>query len=434
MTIEIKVPELPESVTDATVAEWHKQPGDSVKRDEKLVDLETDKIMLDVPAPEDGVLQDIVEKAGQVVEAGQLLAKIDTEKAQSEASQEASTSREKASESESEPSESTEQAKEPVSEHDKGSSQQQSASQEKPAISPSARRLLREHGLTHEEVQGTGKQGRILKEDVERVIQPQSKRTEPEASSKAESQSSKPSAASTETEGERPEQRVPMSRMRARIAERLMDVKQNTAMLTTFNEINMQPVMAIREQYKSLFQQKHDVKLGFMSFFVKAAVEALKRYPVMNASIDGTDIIYHGYFDIGIAVSTEKGLVVPVLKDADQQDMAGIEKKIIDFGERAQQGKLELKEMQGGTFSITNGGVFGSMLSTPILNPPQSAILGMHKIEKRPMVENDEVVIRPMMYLALSYDHRLVDGRDAVSFLVTIKQLLEEPSRLLLNI
>lgn len=435
MSIEIKVPELPESVSDATVSEWHKKPGDAVKRDEKLVDLETDKIMLDVPAPEDGVLEEILRDEGSVVEADQVIAKIDTEKQASKEQdkpsdkQEKESAKDKEKEKEKDKKADAEEKTEAEGEKDVGEPSQES---EEPPMSPSARRLAKEHQLDPADIEASGKQGRILKEDVEKVIENTKSKQKEQKSAKSDKEATREEKSGTESE--RPEQRVPMSRMRARIAERLLEVKQNTAMLTTFNEVNMKPVMDLRAQYKETFQKQHDVKLGFMSFFVKAAVEALKRFPAVNASIDGTDIIYHGYFDIGIAVSTDKGLVVPVLRDADQMSMADIEKQIIDYGQRANEGKLALEEMQGGTFSITNGGIFGSMLSTPILNPPQSAILGMHSIDNRPVVENGEIVARPMMYLALSYDHRLIDGREAVTFLVTIKQLLEEPSRMLLNI
>jgi 2-oxoglutarate dehydrogenase E2 component (dihydrolipoamide succinyltransferase) len=393
MTIEVKVPMLPESVADATIATWHKKPGDVVSRDENLMDLETDKVMLEVPSPVDGILKEIIKKAGDVVQANQVVAVI-----------EAGAAAKPADKAESKP------AAEATAPQAAAAAPAQAASASaNSALSPSVRRVAAEHEVDVSQVAGTGKGGRITKENVLTAI------------------------GTTGTVG-RPEKRVPMTRIRARIAERLLEVAQTTAMLTTFNEINLQQVMDLRARYKDKFEKSHNVRLGFMSFFVKAAVEALKRFPAVNASIDGSDIVYHGYFDIGVAVSTERGLVVPVLRNADQMSMAEIEAKIGEYANKARAGKLSLEEMQGGTFTITNGGVFGSLLSTPILNSPQSAILGMHKIDQRAMVENNQIVIRPMMYVAMSYDHRIIDGKDSVGFLVTIKEFLEDPARLLLQV
>lgn len=396
MSIEVKVPPLPESISDATVSTWHKKEGDKVARDENLVDLETDKVMLEVPSPTDGIIKTIAKKAGATVQAHDILAVI------------APVGEEKSVKTAAKPDESI-KAQAPVV--------QAKPVESKPAAGPSARRAAAEHEVDVSQVTGTGKGGRITKENVMAVIGSQSMDITDEGMISA-----------------RPEKRVPMSRMRVRIAERLLEVTQNTAMLTTFNEINMAQVMAIRSRYKEKFEKKYKIRLGFMSFFVKACVEALKRSPIVNASIDGNDIIYHGYFDIGVAVSTERGLVVPVIRDADKLNMAEIEQKIAEAAEKARMGKLTLEEMQGGTFTITNGGVFGSLLATPLLNAPQCAILGMHKIEERPVVENGEIVIRPMMYVALSYDHRLIDGKESVTFLVSIKEMLEEPTRMILEI
>lgn len=389
MSTEVKVPTLPESIADATVSTWHKKVGDTVSRDENIVDLETDKVMLEVPAPLDGVIKEILKPTGSVVQANQVIAIIEAGAAKS-----AEKPAEKTAEKPAAISQATSNAKEAT----------QSANA---TLSPSARRAASEHDVNVASIQGTGKAGRITKENIL-------------------------SAASSG--GAREEKRVPMTRIRARIAERLLEVRQSTAMLTTFNELNMQHVIDIRNRYKEAFEKEHKTRLGFMSFFVKAVVEALKRYPIINASIDGNDIVYHGYFDIGVAVSTERGLVVPVLRNADQMSMAEIEAKIAEYANKARAGKLSLEEMQGGTFTITNGGVFGSLLSTPILNSPQSAILGMHKIDQRPIVENGEIVIRPMMYVAMSYDHRIIDGKDSVTFLVAVKEFLEDPARLLLQI
>ncbi|ARG96437.1 2-oxoglutarate dehydrogenase complex dihydrolipoyllysine-residue succinyltransferase [Legionella micdadei] len=403
MSIEVKVPVLPESVADATIASWHKKVGDKVTRDENLLDLETDKVVLEVPAPADGILKEILFKEGDTVQASEVLARIEEGAAVKEEKQPAAKE-EKAAE----PKEDT---KEKIS-----------AAGEK-ATGPAVRRMLAENELQASQISGSGKDGRITKEDVITFIE------------SGREKSAKPALKQEPVAlGAREERRVPMSRLRAKIAERLVQAQHNAAMLTTFNEVNLKAVMDLRTQYKDTFEKKHGVKLGFMSFFTKAVVESLKRFPAVNASIDGQDIVYHGYYDVGIAVSTERGLVVPVVRDADQLSLADIEKAIQDTATRARQGKLAIEEMQGGTFTITNGGVFGSLLATPIINPPQTGILGMHKIEDRPIVEKGQIVIRPMMYVALSYDHRLIDGKESVQFLVSVKELLEDPARLLLNV
>ncbi|WP_411727656.1 2-oxoglutarate dehydrogenase complex dihydrolipoyllysine-residue succinyltransferase [Methyloglobulus sp.] len=407
MSIEVIVPNLPESVSDATVVVWHKQPGDSIQKNENLVDLETDKVVLEVPAPESGLLSAILKENGAIVTAGELLATIEQQ-----ASQEANK---------------TEKTL-PTNKKDMAI-----------PLSPSVRRLIHEKILDPSIIKGTGKDGRLTKMDVLDHLDKKQTAEKKESDVTTTSEvKQKPMAViepdRTISTGHRPEQRVPMTRLRAKIAERLLQAQQNAAMLTTFNEVDMQNIIELRNQYKARFEKKHNTKLGFMSFFVKASIEALKRFPAINASIDNTDIIYHGYYDIGIAISTPRGLIVPVLRDADQLDFAGIEKGIVDFGEKGHSGALSYDDLKGGTFTITNGGIFGSMLSTPILNPPQCAILGMHAIKDRPVVENGQIVVRPIMYLALSYDHRLVDGRDAVQFLVTIKECLEAPTYLLLNI
>ncbi|MEJ2452607.1 MAG: 2-oxoglutarate dehydrogenase complex dihydrolipoyllysine-residue succinyltransferase [Candidatus Thiodiazotropha sp.] len=398
MSIELRVPQLPESVSDATILNWHKQPGDAVTQDESLVDLETDKVVLEVPAPQAGVLKEIRYNDGDTVQAEDILGIIEAGAAA---------------------------AAPPASED--------AAQDEVSALSPSVRRLINETGIDPATIQGSGKNGRILKADVEAALEArQAEAAKPAV--KPEPAAKPTPAPSMPTSGDRAEERVPMTRLRKRVAERLVEAQQTAAILTTFNEVNLQAVSDLRARYREAFEKQHDVRLGFMSFFVKAAVEALKQYPIINATVDGDDILYHGYFDIGIAVSSPRGLVVPILRDADKLGFGAIEKRIKEFGIKAQDGALSYEDLTGGTFSITNGGVFGSMLSTPILNPPQSAILGMHSIQQRAVVENGEIVIRPMMYLALSYDHRIIDGRDAVQFLVTIKQLLEDPSRLLLEI
>lgn len=404
MSIDVVVPNLPESVADATLITWHKRPGDMVIKNENLVDLETDKVVLEVPAPESGILSKIVKDNGSIVLSGEVLAVLEPQAIEEQAV------------SIMHPVEQPEVLE--------------------PVLSPSVRRLIHEHGLDPTLINGSGKDGRLTKADVLEFLNKQALQEAQiiPASNKALTAESQNDAPALTAAGLRPEQRVPMTRLRAKIAERLLQAQQNAAMLTTFNEVNMQNVIDLRNQYKTRFEQKHEVKLGFMSFFVKASIEALKRFPTINASIDDNDIIYHGYYDIGIAVSTERGLIVPVLRDADQLDFAGIEKSIVEFGAKTRAGTLSYDDLKGGTFTITNGGIFGSMLSTPILNPPQCAILGMHAIKERPVVENGQIVIRPIMYLALSYDHRLVDGREAVQFLVTIKECLESPAHLLLNI
>ncbi len=393
---EIKVPVLPESVADATIATWHVQPGQSVKRDQNLVDIETDKVVLEVVAPEDGSISEILAQEGETVLAEAVIANFVAGAA-------------------AKPSmESKDSAPVAQAEQEEGDSD---------ALSPSVRRLLAEKGVDASKVKGTGKGGRVTKEDVEKHLK---------APAKA------PSAASTEAPsiaaGERTEKRVPMTRLRKTIASRLLEAKNSTAMLTTFNEVNMKPIMDLRKQYQESFEKRHGIRLGFMSFYVKAVTEALKRFPEVNASIDGDDICYHNYFDISIAVSTPRGLVTPILRDTDTLGMAGVEKGIKELALKGRDGKLAMSDLQGGNFTITNGGVFGSLLSTPIINPPQSAILGMHKIQDRPMAVNGKVEILPMMYLALSYDHRIVDGKESVGFLVTVKEMLEDPTRLLLDV
>lgn len=414
MSIEVVVPTLPESVADATLVTWHKQAGDTILKDDNLVDLETDKVVLEVPALENGVLAEIIQPEGSIVLSGQVIGRI-------ESGTGASANITATAVTDTSPS--------------TAPADQSVASSE--ALSPAVRKLVSEHGLDTNLITATGKGGRITKTDVLTFIKNQSSTpvsTNNAAPVPAPAMAAKAEQMPTLPASDRAEQRVPMTRLRAKVAERLLQAQQNTAMLTTFNEVNMQPIMDIRSKYKDTFIKVHDSKLGFMSFFVKAAVEALKLYPAVNASVDEQDIIYHGYYDIGIAVSSPRGLVVPVLRDADLKNFADIEKGITEFGGKAKDGKLSYEDLSGGTFTITNGGIFGSMLSTPILNPPQSAILGMHAINQRVMVENGEMVIRPMMYLALSYDHRIIDGKEAVSFLVTIKDFLEDPSRLLLNV
>ncbi len=404
MSIEVKVPSLPESVADATIAAWHKKVGDKVSRDENILDLETDKVVLEVPSPVDGILSEMLFKVGDTVHRGELLARI--------------------REGDSTTHESKDQKKEETKEETQTEDQ---------STSPAVRRMLKEHDLNPSQIKGTGKEGRITKEDVTAFIEAGRDKKATAKDATQTDRKNAPQVASMPL-GSREEQRVPMSRLRAKVAERLLQAQHNAAMLTTFNEVNLKAVMDVRAQYKDQFEKKHGVKLGFMSFFTKAVVESLKRFPAVNASIDGQDIVYHGYYDIGIAVSTDRGLVVPVIRDADQLSMAEIEQNISAAADKARHGRLTMEEMQGGTFTITNGGVFGSLLATPIINPPQTGILGMHKIEERPIAEKGQVVIRPMMYVALSYDHRLIDGKDSVQFLVSVKELLEDPSRLLLNV
>ena len=393
MIIDVKVPMLSESVSEGTLLEWKKKVGEAVARDEILIDIETDKVVLEVPSPQAGVLVEIIAQNGETVAAEQVLARIDTAATASASAEAPATA--------------------PAPEAAPAAAQTNAAM-------PAAAKLAAETGVDVNALQGSGRDGRVLKEDVQNAA-------------------AKPAAAPAVAPapvpaGARPEQRVPMSRLRARVAERLLASQQENAILTTFNEVNMKPIMDLRAKYKEKFEKEHGVKLGFMSFFVKAAVAALKKYPVVNASVDGSDIVYHGYFDIGIAIGSPRGLVVPILRDADQMSIADIEQAIVDYAKKAKDGKIALEDLTGGTFSITNGGTFGSMMSTPIINPPQSAILGMHATKERAVVENGQVVVRPMMYLALSYDHRIIDGREAVLTLVTIKELLEDPARLLLDL
>lgn len=397
MIIEITVPPLPESVTEATLMSWHKKVGDYVNRDENLIDLETDKVVLELPAQQAGVIVEIIEQDGATVTAGQLLAKIDTAAKAAEAA----------------PAAAQATAAEPAG-------HVAAAGARAGVAMPAAAKLAAEKGVDVSGVQGSGRDGRVLKEDVAAM---------PAAAPKAAA-----APAVAVPLGDRVEQRVPMSRLRQRVAERLLQSQSQNAILTTFNEVNMKPIMDLRAKYKDKFEKQYGVKLGFMSFFVKAAVAALKKFPAVNASIDGNDIVYHGYFDIGIAVGSPRGLVVPILRNVDQMSIAEIELAIVDYANKAKSGKIAIEDLTGGTFSITNGGTFGSMMSTPIINPPQSAILGMHATKERAVVENGQVVVRPMMYLALSYDHRIIDGREAVLTLVTIKEALEDPARLILEI
>ena len=406
MTTEVLVPALPESVADATVLTWHKKPGDMVKKDENLVDLETDKVVLEVPAPAEGQLAEILIQEGATVTAATVLARIGAAGAAPAAAA---------------------QPQAPAA-----ATAQPTPSGEA-VLAPAARRLVKELDLNPAEIAGSGKGGRIHKADVVAHLD-QREAAAPVVDAETAARPLAAQAPVLSGEAGRPEQRVAMTRLRARIAERLVQAQQTAAILTTFNEVDMQPVMDLRNKYKEQFEKVHSVRMGFMSFFVKGAVEALRRFPIINASVDGSDIIYHGYYDIGIAVSSPRGLVVPILRNCDQLSIADIEKGIGAFGQKAREGSLSFEDLTGGTFSITNGGVFGSLLSTPILNPPQSAILGMHKIQERPMVVKGQIVARPMMYLALSYDHRIIDGRDAVQFLVTIKDMIEDPARLMLGV
>jgi len=402
MSIEIKAPQFPESVADGTIATWYKKEGEAVKRDELLADVETDKVVLEIVAPEAGVLTSIIKQEGDTVESQELIATLEVG--------------------------ATAAAPESQEEAEATPAQPAADSAEDAVAAPAARKLMSEHGLDASQVTGTGKGGRITKEDVEAVV-----------AQRQQQRDAAPAAPQAQKEvqpliGAREERRVPMTRLRKRVAERLVAAQHEAAMLTTFNEVNMQPIMEMRKSYQTDFEKTHGVRLGFMSFFVRACVEALKRFPAVNASIDGDDIVYHGYYDVGVAVSSDRGLVVPVLRDCDQKGLAEIETDIISYGTKARDGKLSIDDMTGGTFTISNGGVFGSLLSTPILNPPQTAILGMHKIQERPMAVNGKVEILPMMYLALSYDHRLIDGKEAVQFLVAVKNFIEDPARLLLDI
>lgn len=388
MSVEVRIPQLPESVADATLLDWHKAVGDFVNQGDNLVDLETDKVVLELPSPVSGVIKEILLESGETVEGGVLAAYIEEDEQPTEtapATAEATPAKEETTPT-------------PVA---------AKATAGSTVASPAAKKIMAESQLDSNQVAASGKAGRITKQDV---------------------------IASLSGNTSRLEERVPMTRLRARIAERLLDAQQSAALLTTFNEVNMQPIMDLRNKYKDVFEKKHDTRLGFMSFFVKAATDALKAFPAVNASIDGSDIVYHNYFDIGIAVSSPRGLVVPILRNTDQMSFADIEAGIRSYGQKSKDGSLTIEEMTGGTFSITNGGIFGSMLSTPIINPPQSAILGMHNIVERPVVENGQVVVRPIMYVALTYDHRIIDGKDSVSFLVHIKNALEDPARLLLEV
>ena len=416
MRIEVKVPQLPESVAEATLVNWHKKAGEAVKRDENLIDIETDKVVLELPAPGDGVLVEITRPDGSTVTSNDVIAVIDTD-----GKSDGVAGAKSAAAAVAAPAPAVAAAK--------------------PADSatalPAARKMMADQGVDAASVAGTGRGGRITKGDVAQAVtaraQPAAPAAQP-AEAKPSAPKPAPAVPTNASRGARPEQRVPMSRLRARIAERLVQSQSTAAILTTFNEVNMQPVIDLRNRYKDRFEKEHGVKLGFMGFFVKAAVHALKKYPLVNASIDGADIVYHGYYDIGIAVGSPRGLVVPIIRDADQLSVADIEKVIADFGKRAQEGKLTVEELTGGTYTISNGGVFGSMLSTPIINPPQSAILGVHATRERAVVENGQVVVRPINYLAQSYDHRIIDGREAVLSLVAIKEALEDPARLLLDL
>ncbi len=414
MSTEIKAPVFPESVAEGTVATWHKKPGEACARDELIVDIETDKVVLEVVALADGVIEEILKDEGDTVESGEVVGKFKVGA--------------KGETKDSGGSEAKPETPAPEKTSANVTSQGDSESKGEAILSPAARKLADENSIDPDSVKGTGKDGRVTKEDVQSNID-SGGANKPAASS--------PAAAAPEVNlaaGERPEKRVPMTRLRASIAKRLVNAQQSAAMLTTFNEVNMKPLMDLRKQYKDGFEKRHGIKLGFMSLFIKASTEALKRFPAVNASIDGNDMVYHGYQDIGVAVSSDRGLVVPVLRDTDALGLADIEKKIVEYGTKAKDGKLGIDDMTGGTFTISNGGVFGSLMSTPILNPPQTAILGMHKIQERPMAVDGQVVVLPMMYLALSYDHRMIDGKEAVQFLVAIKDMVEDPARILLDV
>jgi 2-oxoglutarate dehydrogenase E2 component (dihydrolipoamide succinyltransferase) len=421
MRIEVKVPVLPESVAEATLVSWHKKAGQAVKRDENLIDIETDKVVLELPAPTAGVLAEIIKPDGSTVTAQEVIAVIDTEGATAEASPAPAASQEPAI------------AKAPAVSAPAARPAQPGAAAPSTTALPAARKMMADQNIPASDVAGTGRGGRITKGDVIAATESRAEASSKPASSPAAAPAAKPAPAAS-AQSARPEQRVPMSRLRQRVAERLVQSQSTAAILTTFNEVNMAPVLELRSRYKERFEKEHGVKLGFMGFFVKAVVHALKKFPAVNASIDGTDIIYHGYFDIGIAVGSPRGLVVPILRDADLMSIAEVEKAVADFGKRAQDGKLTVEELTGGTYTISNGGVFGSMLSTPIINPPQSAILGVHATKDRAVVENGQVVVRPMNYLAQSYDHRIIDGREAVLSLVAIKDALEDPARMLLDL
>lgn len=428
MAVEVKVPTLPESVSDGTLVNWKKMPGETVKRGENLVDLETDKVVLDIPAPVDGVLGQILRQEGEVVATGDVIATLEESEGEGAS-----------------PSAAEAPVAIPAAEPTAAAAPTGPTTNEVDVegLSPAVRRLVAEHGVDIAKVTGSGRNNRVTKADVLAYIDARQQGRPAPTPAPAASPTPVPAAPAKPDKPAEPlpadaqgrlEQRVPMTRLRARIAERLLMAKNSTAMLTTFNEINMKPVMDLRSRYKEQFEKVHDVRLGFMGFFVKAVIEALKRYPAVNGSLDGSDIVYHGYYDIGIAVSSPRGLVVPILRDADQMSLADVEKTITEFGQKAKDGTLTVEEMTGGTFTITNGGVFGSLMSTPILNPPQSGILGMHATRDRPVAESGQVVIRPMMYVAHSYDHRIIDGREAVLFLVTVKECIEDPARLILNV
>ena len=412
MKIEVKVPQLPESVAEATLVSWHRKAGDAVKRDENLIDIETDKVVLELPAPGDGVLVEVLKPDGATVTSNDVIAVIDTEAKGAAAAASGAQADAKLA---------------PAAKPAAGAA-------DAPGALPAARKMMAEQGLGAADVAGSGRGGRITKGDVLAAAPPAKPAAAPTAPAAKPALPPAPVPARATTQGARPEQRVPMSRLRQRVAERLIASQATAAILTTFNEVNMAPVIELRGRYKDRFEKEHGVKLGFMGFFVKAAVHALRKYPLVNASIDGQDIVYHGYYDIGIAVGSPRGLVVPIIRDADQLSIAEIEKQIADYGKRAQEGKLTVEELTGGTYTISNGGVFGSMLSTPIINPPQSAILGVHATKDRAVVENGQVVVRPMNYLAQSYDHRIIDGREAVLSLVAIKEALEDPARMLLDL
>jgi 2-oxoglutarate dehydrogenase E2 component (dihydrolipoamide succinyltransferase) len=417
MTTEIRVPQLPESVADATLVTWHKQPGDAIRRDENLADLETDKVVLEVPAPANGVVREIRVQSGTVVTSGQVLALIEEGAAAAPAKAAAGAPPANKAAAAAKPA--TDKAPPPpATEADGG--------KDAGKLSPSVRRLVEENHLDPASIPGSGREGRLTKSDVVGFLGKRPPEAAPAATARAPA--ARPAA------GARAEQRVPMTRLRARIAQRLVEAQSTQALLTTFNEVDLSAAQELRARYKERFEKEHGVKLGFMSFFVKASLEALKRFPVLNASVDGNDIIYHEYYDIGVAVSTDRGLIVPIVRDADAKSFAMLEKEVADYARRAREGSLAIEDLTGGTFTITNGGVFGSLMSTPIVNAPQSAILGMHKIQERPMVVGGQVVARPMMYLAVTYDHRIIDGREAVQFLVAIKDALEDPGRMLLGI
>ena len=414
MSVDVKVPVLSESIPDATLLDWKKGEGDSVERDEILIELETDKVVLEVPAPEGGVLAKILKKSGEIAESQEVIARIDPDgKARK-----------------------TKQEVKPEPAQEAAPAARQEETEASASLSPAVRKLVEENDLDPSKINGTGKGGRLTKGDVLEFMETQEAAAaqKPEAKQARPLEPAKAPAPPTGGDAGRSERREPMSRLRARIAERLVQAQQTAAILTTFNELNMQPVMELRSRYKDQFEKTHGVRLGFMSFFAKASVQALKRFPAVNAYIEGSDTVYHDYYDIGIAVGSPRGLVVPIVRDVDKLSFAGIETKIAEYGQMAKDGTLSIDDLSGGTFTISNGGVFGSMLSTPILNPPQSGILGMHKTQQRAVVENGEVVVRPIMYLALSYDHRIVDGREAVQFLVTIKEALEDPGRMLLDL